>query len=104
MQVGNLLKSFRLVKTKGPKSFNYTPLYYNEKKERLDKRKEILQKVVDTESKLSDEQRESLRELSDIQWRRPIYRRASLMSSLRFFIILMALVVLFVWFFVKFGM
>lgn len=104
MQVSSLIKSFRLVKSKGPKSFNYTPLYYSEKKERIEERRKILAKVVDSETKLSDEQRESLRELGNIEWRRPVYRKATLMSSLRFFIILMALVVLFVWFFVKFGM
>lgn len=104
MQPGNLLRSLRVIKSKSNKRFSYSPLYYSEEKERIEERKKILKVAVEKEAKLTDEQRESLRELSNMDWRRPVYRKANLMASLRFFIILMALVILFAWFFIKYGM
>lgn len=104
MQPGNLLRSLRVIKSKSHKRFSYSPLYYSEEKERLKEREKIIKEALEKESKLSDEQLESIRELSSMEWRRPVYRKANLMASLRFFIILMALVILFAWFFIKYGM
>ena len=104
MRLGSILSGFRVIKSKGPKPFSYQPIYYNEEKERLDQRKKIIHDAVEKEKKLSPEQREAIKELSSHEWRRPVYRRASTFRSLRFFMILMALVILFAWFFIKYGM
>ncbi len=104
MRIGSLLGSLRIIKSKGPKPFSYTPIYYDEEKERIEERRKILAETAKKEAKLTETQKEALRELNSYEWRRPIYRRQSTFRSLRFFMILMALVILFAWFFIKYGM
>lgn len=101
MKAPKLPGNLRFIKTRTPKAFSYTPVYYDEKKERLKERRKIISETIQKEAALTDEQREKLREISSSNWRRPYYKRQSYLATVRFFLILMALVLMFVWLFLR---
>ena len=82
-----------LNKTIQNQRFNYNPMYYNERKERLEKKKEHYQKLDD--NTLSDsERRELFRENLKDSFARGQYRQSQQRSSTIRVLILIALIVI----------
>ncbi|MFZ9027566.1 MAG: hypothetical protein ACO2Z9_01045 [Crocinitomicaceae bacterium] len=69
-----------LNKTIENKRFEYTPMYYDEKKEALDKKKELYRRMKEDELSES-EKREMLREEMRQSWSRTNYRKSQEKAS-----------------------
>ncbi len=69
-----------LNKTIEPQRFHYNPMYYDERKERLERKKELYRKM-DEDSITDTERRDLFRENLRDNWSRGDYRQAQRRSS-----------------------
>lgn len=83
------------------RKFDYNPRYYDERKERLEKRKEQMRKIESGEM-TAEERRELLRENMRGEWSRADYRQKQQKAS-NFRILILVLVILGLGYFLLYG-
>jgi len=71
-----------------PRGFNYKPLFYDEDKERLEKRKEVIEREMKKAEALGEDYRISKRPISFVNDARQSRRRASRLRLIRLGVIL----------------
>ena len=103
MQAPKLIRSLSLFRSRGPRNFDYSPIYYDERKERIERRKKIIAAGAERHKGLTPEQREELHEINAANWRRPYYHRQSYLANVRFFLILLLLCLVFAWVLLQFA-
>lgn len=86
-----------LFKTRGPKQFRFQARYYDERKERITKRREQLKREVAAESKLSDSKKAEYESMIKGSLQSRSYRKASAKSNIRLAIILGGLILISLW-------
>lgn len=92
-----------LFKTKGPKSFHFKPRYYDEQKERIEKRRQQIKRELVAEGKLSDAEKDTFNRLERKHRSHHSYRKSARRSNIRFAIILMGLILCMMWLWNKSG-
>jgi hypothetical protein len=85
---------FKLSEYNRHKKFNYTPRTFDEQKERLEKRKQEIEKEIAREKRLGSKYESHLRERITDSWSRKETRRQSRNSGIRLLLILAALILL----------
>ncbi len=91
MRPPRLPSVFKLTEHNRYKTFNYEPRTFDERKERLEKRKKEIEKELALEQKLGKNYEEHLRERISESWSRKETRRVQRNSGLRLLLILAAL-------------
>ncbi|MEM9051504.1 MAG: hypothetical protein AAGC47_05580 [Bacteroidota bacterium] len=91
MRAPKLPSVFKLTEHNRYKRFNYEPRTFDERKQRLEKRKKEIEKELAIEKKLGKKYEEHLRESINDSWTRRETRRVQRNSSLRVLLILAAL-------------
>ena len=91
MRAPKLPSVFKLTEHNRYKRFTYEPRTFDERKQRLDKRKKEIEKELEIEKKLGKKYEEHLRESINDSWTRRETRRVQRNSSLRVLLILAAL-------------
>jgi hypothetical protein len=91
MRPPRLPSVFKLTEHNRYKNFNYEPRTFDERKERLAKRKKEIEKELALEQKLGKKYEEHLRERISESWSRKETRRVQRNSGLRLLLILAAL-------------
>ncbi len=86
-----------LFKTRGPKQFHFQARYYDERKERMLKRREQLKRELAAEAKLSNEDKAEYQSMIKGSMRSRSYRQASAKSNRRLMIILAGLILICFW-------
>jgi hypothetical protein len=99
MRPPRLPSVFKLTEHNRHKSFNYQPRTYDERKERLEKRKKEIEKELALEKKLGTNYEEHLRERISDSWTRKETRRTQRNSGLRLLLILAALLAVVLYFY-----
>jgi len=92
MRPPSLPSVFKLTEHNRHKSFNYEPRTFDERKERLEKRRKQIEKELALEQKLGKNYEEHLRERISESWSRKETRRVQRNSSWRLLLILAALI------------
>jgi len=92
MRPPRLPSVFKLTEHNRHKSFNYEPRTYDERKERLEKRRKQIEKELALEQKLGKNYEEHLRERISESWSRKETRRVQRNSGWRLLLILAALI------------
>ncbi|HKK38738.1 MAG TPA: hypothetical protein VJ949_04945 [Cryomorphaceae bacterium] len=92
MRPPRLPSVFKLTEHNRHKSFNYEPRTFDERKERLEKRRKQIEKELALEQKLGKNYEEHLRERISESWSRKETRRVQRNSSWRLLLILAALI------------
>jgi len=91
MRAPKLPSVFKLTEHNRYKSFHYEPRTFDERKQRLEKRKREIKKELELEKKLGKKYEEHLRESINDSWSRKETRRVQRNSGLRLLLILTCL-------------
>lgn len=102
MRPPRLPSIFKLTEHNRYRNFEYKPRVYDERKERLEKRKAEIEKEVARDKRMGKKHEAHLREKINDSWARRETRRQNRNSSVRVLLILAALIILMYLIYAKF--